>query len=643
MKNIFKFFRAFLLVAFAATLTGCLAEDQLETADEGLNIKVFFPTKVVAGQPMTINGGGFSDVTEVIFPGIEGGIVVTDFQIVSNGMIRVDAPAGISAEGGKILVRTEAGEQVESPLPLTLGNTDITGYSADGSVPVDGGSQITIYGTDLEFITAVELLDADGNPALIEDKLFNRKGTSNVIFTVPKKVFEGKFQGKVYTIDGKTFLMPELEYKPATDGGYFETVETVLWENADPEGVGSVSWSGQYRFGLEGKDGNSECIATFPAETWDIIKNGTFILKFAPAADAYQIRATTGWWSFDGDGAYDIHTGDERIIDNGDGTFSLAYTISEEPLKSGIYDLIDDQHLLFTGSGYTPLKLVVTEEVWVPGGSVEIVRTSIWKNDGSVAAATWSGSPYRFAMDGKDGNNECVATFAPEVWEKMKSGPFNVDIQPSGDWFQIRILDGWWSVGNNDANDITPAYEGLVDNGDGTFTFVVDISGNADLLAVLDDQHLLFAGDGFTILEMYWEEEVLVPGGGEPKEVVLWEGEAIADDWGNQPTILSDAGLELVDAGATAGQTLYFYFEPLEDSWQVKIVEGHWGPTYAAICSEGNDNGGEFTVYDLAGNGGKFGLELTQEILDAALTQQWWGGAFLLNGDNIKCTKVTLL
>ena len=643
MKNIFKFFRAFLLVAFAATLTGCLAEDQLETADEGLNIKVFFPTKVVAGQPMTINGGGFSDVTEVIFPGIEGGIVVTDFQIVSNGMIRVDAPAGISAEGGKILVRTEAGEQVESPLPLTLGNTDITGYSADGSVPVDGGSQITIYGTDLEFITAVELLDADGNPVLIEDKLFNRKGTSNVIFTVPKKVFEGKFQGKVYTIDGKTFLMPELEYKPATDGGYFETVETVLWENADPETVGSVSWSGQYRFGLEGKDGNNECIATFPAETWDIIKNGTFILKFAPAADAYQIRATTGWWSFDGDGAHDIHGGDERIIDNGDGTFSLAYTISEEPLKSGIYDLIDDQHLLFTGSGYTPLKLVVTEEVWVPGGSVEIVRTSIWKNDGSVAAATWSGSPYRFAMDGKDGNNECVATVAPEVWEKMKSGPFNVDIQPSGDWFQIRILDGWWSVGNTDANDITPAYEGLVDNGDGTFTFTVDISGNADLLAVLDDQHLLFAGDGFTILEMYWEEEVLVPGGGEPKEVVLWEGEAIADDWGNQPTILSDAGLELVDAGATAGQTLYFYFEPLEEAWQVKIVEGHWGPTYAAICSEGNDNGGEFTVYDLAGNGGKFGLELTQEILDAALTQQWWGGAFLLNGDNIKCTKVTLL
>ena len=643
MKNIFKFFGTILTLVLAASLSGCLAEDELQSADVGLHVKVFFPTKVVKGQPMTINGSGFSDVTEIVFPDGAEGIVVTDFQLVSNEMIRVDAPSGISAEGGKIILRTEAGEQVESPLPLTLGNTVVTGYSAEEGVEVEGGSQMTIYGTDLEFVNKIEMLDADGNPQFVEDKLFNRKGTDHIIFTVPRKVFEGEFQGKVYTIDGKTFLMPMLTYKPASDGGYWDTVETVLWENPDPAGVGSVSWSGQYRFGLEGKDGNSECITTFPAETWDIIKNGTFILKFAPAADAYQIRATTGWWSFDGDGAYDIHGGDERIIDNGDGTFSLTYTISEEPLKSGIYDLIDDQHLLFTGSGYTPLAIVVTEEVWVPGGSVEIVRTSIWKNDGSVPAASWSGSPYRFAMDGKDGNNECVATVAPEVWEKMKSGPFNVDIQPSGDWFQIRILDGWWSVGNNDANDITPAYEGLVDNGDGTFTFVVDISGNADLLAVLDDQHLLFAGDGFTILEMYWEEEVLVPGGGGPKEVVLWEGEAIADDWGNQPTILSDAGLELVDAGATAGQTLYFYFEPLEEAWQVKIVEGHWGPTYAAICSEGNDNGGEFTVYDLAGNDGKFGLELTQEILDAALTQQWWGGAFLLNGDNIKCTKVTLL
>ena len=649
MKNIFKFFRAFLLVAFAASLTGCLSEDQLESADEGLHIKVFFPTKVVKGQPMTINGGGFSDVTEVVFPGTEGGIVVTDFQIVSNGMIRVDAPAGISADGGKIYVRTEAGEQVESPLPLTLGETKISGYSADGSVPVDGGTQMTIYGTDLEFITGVELLDADGNPALISDKLFNKKATETIIFTVPRKVYEGKFAGKVYTVDGKTFEMPEFEYKPASDGGYFETVEHVIWENPDPEGIGSVSWSGQYRFYGEGNaDTNNECIAMIAADHWNIIKTGTFYLKFAPAADAYQIRANTGWWSFDGDGVHDIHGGDERIIDNGDGTFSLAYTLSEEPLASGILGLIDEQHLLFTGNGYTPLKLYYTEEVWVPGGSVEIVRTSIWKNDGSVGAAAWSGSPYRFAMEGKDGLNECVATIAPETWEKMKTTPFKVDIQPAADWFQVRILDGWWSVGNNDANDITPNYEGLVDNGDGTFTFVVDLPSKPDLIPVLDDQHLLFAGDGFTILEMYWEEEVLVPGGGgAPTEVVLWEGEAIATGWANQPNILTDGGIELQEVGAQPGQTIYLYMEPIDPAlhWYLELVEGHWnGTTYLVVCSVGADTQGKFIEYDLEANGGRAALEITQEMLDTVCAApQGWGGTFIANGDNLKITKVTIL
>ena len=227
MKNIFKFFRAFLMVAFAASLTGCLAEDQLESADVGLHVKVVFPTKVVAGQPMTINGSGFSEATEIVFP---GEIVVTDFQIVSNDMIRVNAPKGIAAEGGKILVRTAEGD-AESPLPITLGKTVISGYSVTEGQEVEGGSQITIYGTDLEFVKAVELLDADGNPALIEDKTFVRKSTSNIIFTVPKKVYEGTFAGKVYTLDEQMFNMPELAYKPAADGGYFETVEHVIWEN----------------------------------------------------------------------------------------------------------------------------------------------------------------------------------------------------------------------------------------------------------------------------------------------------------------------------------------------------------------------------------------------------------------------------
>ena len=145
MKNIFKFFGTILTIVLTAALTGCTLEEQFESAEAGLHIKVFFPTKVVAGQPMTINGSGFADATKVVFP---GDIEVTDFEIVSNDMIRVNAPAGIAAEGGKIRVCTEA-EETESPLPLTLGNTVISGYSANAGDQIDGGAQITIYGKDL--------------------------------------------------------------------------------------------------------------------------------------------------------------------------------------------------------------------------------------------------------------------------------------------------------------------------------------------------------------------------------------------------------------------------------------------------------------------------------------------------------------
>ena len=633
MKNIFRFFGTILTVVLAAALTGCSLDEQLESADLGLHVKVFFPTKVVEGQPMTINGSGFSEVTEIVFP---GEVVVKDFQIVSNDMIRVDAPAGIAADGGKIVVRT-AEKEAESPLALTLGKTVISGYSAEAGSTVDGGSQITIYGTDLEFINAVELLDADGNPALVEDKAFNKKATASIIFTVPKKVYEGTFVGKVHTIDGKSFDMPELTYKPAADGGYWETHKVMIWENPDPAGIGSVSWSGQYRFYGEGNaDTNNECIAMIAADHWNIIKSGTFYLTFAPAADAYQIRANTGWWSFDGDGIYDIHGGDERIVDNGDGTFSLAYTLSEEPYASGLVGLIDEQHLLFTGNGYTPINLYYTEDVWVEGGggTIEVVRTSIWKNDGSVGAASWSAHIYRFGMEGTDGNNECIATIAPEVWEKMKSTPFNVQIsvEEGAEFWQVRMLDGWWSIGNDEANDISPnTPDKFVDNGDGTYTFVVDLQNypNPDtpLASVVDAQHLLFAGAGFIINELYWEEEVFVPGGGdEPTETVLWvnDGSLGEGTWGNTYRFALE-GTNGGDASVDVPADIWQYFKtgpfhlvvlPVADWWQIRVLTGWWSAQWPTADDSGNgdvnvnwtdivaDNGdGTFTVtLDFAGH-----------------------------------------
>ena len=356
MKNIFKYFGILLSVAMMGAVTACNIEEIDETADVGLGIKVFFPTKVVAGQPMTINGSGFADVREVVFP---DGVKVTDFEIVGNDMIRVTAPSGIAAAGGNLIVRT-ADEEAVSRLPLTLGQTVVSGYSKQDGESIQGGEQLTIFGKDLEFISSVELLDPDGNPLVLQDEDFYRKGTSTIIINIPKKVFDGTFVGKVYTFDGKEFALPELAYEPASDGGHWEKVKTVIWKNPDPDGNGPANWNGTYRFGLDGHDGNNECIATFPQDVWDRIKTGTFYMQYRPDGDSYQIRVTTGWWSVQWMGSdNDIAPWNmaDRIIDNGDGTFHIEVKFDGDP----IVDALDDQHLLFTGSGYTPLKLYYLE------------------------------------------------------------------------------------------------------------------------------------------------------------------------------------------------------------------------------------------------------------------------------------------
>lgn len=84
-------------------------------------------------------------------------------------------------------------------------------------------------------------------------------------------------------------------------------------------------------------------------DKWDIIRNGEFKIEIEGASP--QIRITSGWWSTTWTGN-DIFPGDERLVDNGNGTWTLEVNLAGDALL----DVLDVQHLLFTGSGYTPLK-----------------------------------------------------------------------------------------------------------------------------------------------------------------------------------------------------------------------------------------------------------------------------------------------
>ena len=596
MKNIIKYLGVLLAVVFIGTsFTACSEDDDNGSANVGLGVKVFFPTKVVANQPMTINGSGFNSVTEIEFP---GEVKVTDFEIVTDNMIRVNAPWGIPNYGGKIIVRTADG-QAESPQSLTVGHTRVTGFSKQPGESAVGGELITVYGTDLEFIKAIELLDADSVTQMIDHKDFYRKGTSNLVFRVPmKNIYKGSFIGYLHTYDEEVIALPELAYEPSSDGGHMELVKTVFWKNDDPEGNGAVNWNGTYRFGLDGMDGNNECIATFPEDIWNKIKTGTFYMRYRPEGDSYQIRVTTGWWSVQWLGAdNDIAPWNmaERIIDNGDGTYYIEINFGDDP----IVESLDAQHLLFTGSGYTPLEIYSEEEIWIDGPGDQEVKNSVWVNnnpDGN-GAVNWNGT-YRFGLDGNDGNNECIATFPEDVWNRIKTETFYMRYRPEGDSYQIRVTTGWWSVQWLGAdNDIAPwnMAERIIDNGDGTYYIEINF-GDDPIVESLDAQHLLFTGSGYTPLEIYFID-IIHGGGGGSSETVFWEnGNGSAVSWSGTYRFALEGHDGNNECIAEFPQDVWdkiksgtFYLDLEATDPQVRVTNGWWDTQWKTDFQPGNE------------------------------------------------------
>ena len=576
MKHIINYLGALLaVVLIGATFTACSDEDA-QSANVGLGIKTFFPTKVVTNQPMTINGSGFNGVTEIEFP---GGKKVTDFEIVGNDMIRVNAPSGIAADGGKIIVRT-ADDEAESHMSLTLGHTYVTGYSKQPGEKATGGELIDVFGSDLEFINSVELLDADGVPQIIDHKEFYRKGTNKLTIRLPKKnIYEGTFVGILHTYDGQSILMPELAYEPGADEGHWETVKTTIWKNDGS--LGEINWNGDYRFAPETNSTGEECY-TVPMDVWEKMKSETFYVTVKGANP--QIRVTTGWWDSDWK-VGDIQPGNELLADNGDGTWTLTVNISGDPLV----DIMDSHHLLFTGSGYTVEEIYFAEDVWIDGPGMQEVKVPVWTNGGQLGEINWNGD-YRFAPETNSTGEECY-TVPTDVWERLKKETFYVTVKGANP--QIRVTTGWWDS-DWKVGDIQPGNELLVDNGDGTWTLTVNISDDP-LVDIMDSHHLLFTGSGYTVEEIYFIE--LVAGGGGSNETVFWENSgAGAVSWNGTYRFGLDGHDGNNECITTFPQDIWdkiksstFYLVVEATDPQIRVTNGWWDTQWLTDFQPGND------------------------------------------------------
>jgi len=580
-----------------------------------------------AGETISIAGTYFNVAEDVTI----GGVSAADLKIANDGTgITFTLPA--EAPDGDIIIVCKSGVEVPVGTLTTVKPTN--GIAAPN--PVKAGAELTISGADMDVVTAVTFPDKDNND--VDGGEIETAADKVVVKAVPEKAVDGKL--KLMMANGLNVEVAFTLVKPTVTG----------YDNATVSAGGALTIQGTdldlvktVQFG-DGSDvvkveGSADAIAlTVPMNA----VSGAPVLTLANGTTVENVPALTIE-----EAVFCYATelpGDDAELKAGE---SITLTVANGDKLTGVQiNGIDCQYILDKNNTEliigVPDKAKKGSKVRLISSNGEITYTIDFIPNTEVTTVLWTG----LAVVDDWGNQPYVLSDGGQ--ELKDAGVVAGDIisfhlSPTESDWKIQFVEGHWG----------PTYASICSVGNDTEggKFIeYDLEANKGYFDLTVTQEMLDAA----LTQQWWGGVFVLNGDNviidkittthyESVEETLWEGEAVADDWGNQPYVLSDAGAELAAVEAKAGQTIYFYLTPLENDWKVQIVEGHWGPTYASICSIGNDTeDGKFTEYDLAGNGGKYGLKLTQEMLDAAYTQQWWGGVFLLNGDNVKCTKITI-
>ena len=595
-----------------------IGDPTVKAADRGM---------LKAGAEITVQGEYLDMIAKAAFrvttPAAEEGAEPTvadtevDFVLAEdNKSVKVALPATVVE--GEIVLTSFAGKEFKAGAYTTVIPTEIA-IAAESRYKA--GLNAVVTGKDLDLVTKAELAGTALEFGYADNK---------VTFAIPSKAVDGTV---VLTLaNGKTVETEAIEL-----------VKPTITEMTPLE-----LYAGDENITVKGTDLDLIVAAALGGREAEFeYANEEIIVKTALTSVSGKVALTL-------DNGVVVESADEVKVN-----YHSLVIVTEMPAMQHI-----GQEVVLKGSSFS-----LVENIFI--GDVKVTQYSLRTDDEVRFLMPWNkAGMYNLSFHLFSGDVETVATQievgleldiktiwegeASLVWSGMQDlawGGYDWSTVKPGtvltayftlheaDYWQVRFANGSWasipsgveiasSLGQGDGNIPMTA---------GATYYAIKLTA-ADIDMLVNQGGLVMTGANYTLTKLTLTSEI-------SQEVTLWEGELIADDWGNQPYALSDGGAELQQAGAQPGQVVYFYFEQIgADPWKVEIVEGHWGPTYRSICAVGNDTeGGKFTEYDLDANGGKYGLTLTQEMLDAAYAAGGWGGVFVLNGDNTKCTKITLL
>ena len=610
MNKLYRYFTWSLTALIGLSLTGC-SENDLDTNPynkSGINLIAFGPSPIIRTHEIHITGTNLNQVTGVAFPG--GATVEKDsFNKADNEDIYLNVPDESVPGQIQLMVGSEAVATSVTPLtfeePIEITSVSpVTGLSAGDEVTVKGDYVYNIY-------QAVFSSGVTGAPVLAED--FTYVSRREIRFRVPLAAESGVItfnDGEDWTFEYETPLeilsaaytslsttSPDFGQQIQINGTNLHTVATVMF----PGGVTSD---------FTVSDDHKTITTTVPAET----RSGAITLVLYSGAST-----TTGEFTVPTVAITriskdkDIKAGDKITLtgENFDritmvtlpGHGVLAddqYTISGNTLTFTVPEDMTDGKIVLTQNSF----IAIEAKLMMYSDSDEI---SIWA--GEFVCSAWNGCQ-DLAWGGFDWTTVAADSKINFYYKKNTPGAWGC--------ISLRHGDSWGNL----PSPIPGQYD--LDSDEGVLSVVFTKNVLDD---IIDGGGLVITGDNYTL------SKVTMPA----SEKVLWQGEAVADNWGDQPYILSDGGTELLAAGMKVGSVIRVYLTATDSSWNCQIVDGHWAPNTAfPDCDFSSGN------WNLSEHNGAIEFTVTDYIYEHITTSSGWGGSFLLNGDNVICTKVTL-
>lgn len=635
MKKLYNIFTLLAVALVGLSLTAC-SNDDLDTNPynkSGVNLLAFGPSPNTRSQEIRITGTNLTAVEKVIFPGgtieragqtikINGAEVLkANFNSVDNENIYVNipdetVPGQIKLVAGNDTVTSVGTLTFKEPIEVTS-VAPLTGLNA--------GDEITITG-DYVYNIAEVIFPSGVSGAPVAAEEFTYVSRKEIRLRVPLAAESG-----IITMnDGADW---ELEYKnpievqgatvteitPSADFG-----EQIQITGTNLHIVESVLFPGGVSAEFTISDDHKTITATVPAEC----KSGALsLLLYSGAALTTPEFAVPTVTIESATPKIDLVEGDEVTLMGQN--FNRVIGVSLPGVGDILdYNIVDDNTLTFTvPEEMTDGDVVLTQNNYITA----TVTVEMRKLEGVI----WMGKENLSGW-----SNWGVFSWSGDIWNKFQqainaAGQLTLHFKVTGDNAVFNLRMGDWSTPFSDIS-IPYGDDGNIRPSQDDTDIIINLTA--------EEQQAMFGDGGKGIV--IWGDGIqlqyikFIAAGAER---VLWEGNVDTNSgWTNIEGIGSDEGIELKAIDPQPGAILRIYAD-FSAGWQMKLLEGHWGPLYwggADPDAAAPDDG--MPAYDLDANGGCVKVTITQAMLDAAYTKQWWGGTFIIQGQNFVLKKLTV-